>query len=241
MQGLIHSLESFSTVDGPGIRFVVFLQGCPMHCKFCHNPDTWAAKAGKEMTVEEIMAQIRDAKPFFRGKGGVTVSGGEPMLQPKFVRELFYQCRKEGIHTAVETSGFCPQQALDMVLEYTDLVIFSLKAFRSETLERLTLANNEIVLKNLKYIDSKNIPLWLQYLVIPNFNDSPGEIQELSDFIKTLHSVEKLELLPYHRLGIHKWKELGLSYELSHVNPPSKEDLAKISKMLGIQNITRIA
>jgi pyruvate formate lyase activating enzyme len=233
MKGKIHSIDSFSAVDGPGIRFVVFVQDCPMHCKFCHNPDTWACDAGRVVSVEEIMEQIIDAKPFFETSGGgVTISGGEPLMQPHFVRELLRQCKEQEIHTSIETSGFGSRNALEEILGYTDLVIFSLKAFWEKTQKKLSAANNRIILDNLRFIDSKDIPIHLQYLVIPSINDSDAEIKELAQFIASLHSVTDVELLPYHRLGVHKWEKLGLKYELEGITSPTPQQLEHIDALL---------
>lgn len=227
MVGYYHSKETFGTVDGKGIRYVLFLAGCSLGCTFCHNPDSWA-RGDKTITVEEVMADVEQYRSFYESSGGgITVSGGEPLLQPKFVAELFKACHQAKIHTTVDTAGFYRQDILDSVLEHTDHVLFSLKAVDAKIHRYLTKADNKEILGNLQYI-AKQKPISLRYVVVPGINDSEKEIAALSSLIKKIGGDIKVELLGYHTMGVYKWKELGMEYKLSDVKPASKEDVRKV-------------
>ncbi len=237
--GRVHSEESFGAVDGPGIRYVLFLAGCPLRCLYCHNADTWKMSNGKEMTVEEVLERVKSYIPFYEASGGgITVSGGEALLQIGFLTELFKQCKAEGIHTCLDTSGatFSRRPSylkkLDELLKYTDLILLDLKHIDSEKHKFLTGQNNEHILDFARYLAEKQIPVWVRHVLVPTITDYDEYLNRLADFIKTLDNVEKIEVLPYHRLGAYKWEQLGLEYKLKDVEPPEKERVENAEKIL---------
>ncbi|WP_033826720.1 pyruvate formate-lyase-activating protein [Bacillus andreraoultii] len=237
--GRIHSVETFGAVDGPGLRYIVFTQGCLLRCQFCHNPDTWKIGNGKEMTVQEIVDDVLDYLPFFEASGGgITVSGGEPLLQIDFLIELFKECKKHGIHTTIDSSGGPfnrrPQfmEKLDELLQYTDLILLDLKHIDSEKHKFITGMPNEHILDFAKYLSEKNIPIWVRHVLVPTLSDFDEDLYRLADFIKTLNNVQKIEVLPYHKLGVYKWENLGLEYKLNGVEPPSLERVDNAKKIL---------
>jgi pyruvate formate lyase activating enzyme len=203
--GYIHSIETLGTVDNGGIRFVLFLQGCALRCRFCHNPDTWLMK-GKEVAVEEIIEQLKDYKMFFDlSGGGLTVSGGEPLLQPEFVRDIFVQAGELGIHRALDTSGFCRHGNILTVLPHTDMVMFSIKVVDEEKHEKLTTTDNKEILKNLKLAVDSDVELVISYVLIPNVNDSAEDLQDLIDLVKSFDREIPVQLLRYHKMGTAKY------------------------------------
>lgn len=236
MIGRIHSIESFGTVDGPGIRFVIFMQGCTLKCKYCHNRDTWNVKAGKEISINELIKEILNYKTYFDNSGGgVTVSGGEPLLQAEFVTELFKKLKELGIHTALDTAGSIPLSSeIKELLKYTDLVLLDIKHIDDEKSKQLTGFSNKNNLEFAKYLNNVNIPVWIRQVLVPGYTDDKFDLQKLKNFLDTLSNVEKIEILPYHNLGMFKWKELGDTYELENVVPPSQEDIKKAEQILGI-------
>jgi len=222
--GKIHSLESCGTVDGPGIRFVVFMQGCPLRCKYCHNPDSWKPADGKEYTTDEIVKEAKKYKSYMKfSKGGITVSGGEPLMQPKFVKELFEKCKGEGIHTTIDTSGYIEIDKVKEVLEYTDLVLLDIKSYNDEVFKNLTGVSNENTLNLAKYLKEINKPTWIRYVLVPGLTDNAQDIENLAKFISDMNNIEKVQILPFHKLGEYKWEELGYDYELENTEPPSEE------------------
>ncbi|MCE5285515.1 MAG: pyruvate formate lyase-activating protein [Pelosinus sp.] len=227
-----HSIETFGTVDGPGIRYVLFLSGCGLKCKFCHNPDTWQ-QGEKTITVEEVFADIKRYKNFYdRSGGGLTVSGGEPLLQPKFVAELFKTCRLAGIHTLLDTSGSAPIESLQQILPVTDQVQFSIKASSKALHNELTAMDNTIILTNLRYIAQSQVPLVIRFVLIPGITDSAYELSELANLINSLPGKIKLELLPYHILGKEKWAALGKCYSLEDIPPATPENIKSAASFL---------
>ncbi|AWI11466.1 MULTISPECIES: pyruvate formate-lyase-activating protein [Bacillaceae] len=237
--GRIHSVESFGAVDGPGLRYVVFTQGCLLRCQYCHNADTWKIGNGKEMTVQEIMDDVLSYLPFFEASGGgITVSGGEPLLQMDFLIELFKECKKHGIHTTIDSSGgpFNRRpnfmEKLDELLQYTDLILLDLKHIDSEKHKFITGMTNEHILDFAQYLSEKNIPVWIRHVLVPTLSDFDEDLLRLADFIKTLNNVEKIEVLPYHKLGVYKWESLGLEYKLKDVEPPSQERVENAKRIL---------
>lgn len=226
LQGNIHSLESFGTVDGPGIRFVVFLQGCPLRCQYCHNPDTWeTAGEGKyHMTPDELLSEVLRYKNFI-AKGGVTVTGGEPLLQAEFLREFFRLCREQGIHTALDTSGFiCTPKAFE-VLEFVDLVLLDIKTLDAELHPVLTGVKRDHCLRFLDELESRGIPTWIRHVIVPGLTDDDARLEVLARYLSRYKVVEKVELLPYHTMGTFKYEQLGLAYPLDGVEALSKERL----------------
>ncbi len=219
MTGYIHSIESFGTVDGPGIRLVVFTQGCPMRCAYCHNPDTWEIGVGKEITVEEIIKQYNKNRPFY-SDGGITVTGGEPLLQIDFLTELFKKAKEEKIHTCLDTSGITfnnnPDyiKKLSALLMYTDLVMLDIKHIDSEKHKTLTGHSNNSVLEFAKFLEKKGITTWIRHIIVEGITDNEGDLVRLGEFIGSLSNVKALDVLPYHTMGVNKYKELGLEYPL---------------------------
>ena len=238
MIGHIHSFESFGTVDGPGIRFVVFLQGCPLRCQYCHNPDTWGA-GGKEYTVDEVITQAIRYKNYFGDKGGVTVTGGEPLLQIDFVIELFKKLKAKGIHTCVDTSGitYNPQSQTSVdkhkkLLEVTDLVMLDIKHIDDEACKKLTGQSNAHTLAFAEFLSENQQPMWIRQVIVPGITDDEESLRRTRAFIDGLQSVEKVEVLPYHTLGVVKYEKLGMEYPLKDLEAPSKERVAYAKRIL---------
>lgn len=224
MLGRIHSIETFGTVDGPGIRFVAFFQGCPMRCAFCHNPDTWNPNAPVqyEMTPEELLAEAKRYKSFIK-KGGITCSGGEPLVQADFLLEFFRLCKAEGFHTALDTSGVIFSEKAKQVLEYTDLVLLDIKILDDHLHQSYTghtRANNQKFLDYLRDIDK---PTWVRHVLVPSYTDHEEHLSALAQHLSLYNNVERVELLPYHTMGTYKYKELGISYPLEGIPPLSEE------------------
>ncbi len=233
MTGRVHSRESFGTVDGPGLRYVVFTQGCPMRCRYCHNPDTWNVSGGEETSVEDILRHYRKNKEFYT-KGGLTVTGGEPLLQPEFVAELFEKAHLEGIHTCLDTSGitFNPAKTdkVDRVLVHTDLVMLDIKHIRPDAHQALTDQDNGNILAFARYLEQKKIPLWVRHVVVPGITDKQEDLMELGRFIGKLRNLRALDVLPYHVLGVSKYKELGIPYPLEGVEAATKQQALEAKK-----------
>ncbi len=235
MTGRVHSRESFGTVDGPGVRYVVFTQGCPMRCRYCHNPDTWDVSGGEETSVEDILRDYRKNQAFYT-KGGITVTGGEPLLQPEFVAELFRQAHNAGIHTCLDTSGitFNPAKTdkVDAVLENTDLVMLDIKHIQPVTHKWLTDQDNANILAFARHLESKNIPLWVRHVVVPGVTDKREDLVALGRFIGGLKNLKALDVLPYHTMGVSKYKELGRNYPLEGVEPATRQQALEAKKFI---------
>ena len=231
--GKIHSMESFGTVDGPGVRFVVFFEGCPMRCLYCHNPDTWHLEDGQEMSAEEILSRMERNRSFYR-TGGITATGGEPMLQIDFLTELFAGAKERGIHTCLDTNGFVRRYdpVIDELLEVTDLVMLDLKQMNDEIHQNLVGVSNHRTLEFAKYLANKNVKVWIRYVVVPGWSDDDDSAHRLGEFTRDMGNVEKIELLPYHELGKHKWVAMGEEYKLDGVKPPKKETMERVKGIL---------
>lgn len=231
--GRIHSLESCGTVDGPGIRFVVFMQGCVLRCQFCHNPDTWDTAKGILFTPEQLMDEIKKYKSYmnFSG-GGVTFTGGEPLLQQDFILEVSRLCRQEGISVALDTSGFIFNTVVKEILEYTDIVLLDIKNYDPAVYKEVTGVSLAPTLDFLDYLKEKNINTWIRYVLVPGLTDNIESIRELSEYLKEYTNVSKIELLGFHKMGEYKWKELGLDYKLSATREPDKELLEQVKNIL---------
>lgn len=229
MIGRIHSIDTFGTVDGPGIRFVLFMQGCALRCQFCHNPDTWNTGDGKAVTVDDIVREIEPYLPYYRRSGGgITVTGGEPTLQAGFVAELFTECKRRwGLHTALDSSGFCEPAHVEALLDVTDLVLLDLKQIDAEKHAVLTSQGNGRILNFASYLSGRQQPTWIRHVLIPGITDNGNDLRELGEFIGGLHGVEKLELLPYHRMGVYKWQQLGKDYPLEGVPTPTDQEVER--------------
>ena len=227
--GNIHSVETCGTVDGPGIRFVVFMQGCPMRCLYCHNPDSWDTGVNKQFSVDEIFKQYESVKEFC--KGGITVTGGEPLLQIDFVTELFKKFRENNVHTALDTSGimFNPENTvkIDELMKYTDLVLLDIKHISDEEHKKLTTHSNKNILEFAKYLSDINKPVWIRHVVVPGVNNKEEYFIRLGEFMGTLNNVKALDVLPYHDMAVPKYENLGIEYPLKNVPPLSKEDAIK--------------
>ncbi len=233
--GFIHSVESFGTVDGPGIRFVIFFQGCPMRCKYCHNPDTWNIKGGKEVSAEELCAEALRYRNYFGTRGGVTATGGEPLLQLDFLLELFGLLKKKGVHTCLDTSGVLFKEEDERylrLLEVTDLVLLDIKHIDGEAHKALTGQRNDAPLAFAKFLSDHKKPMWIRHVLVPGITDDDGALHRLKAFLDTLKTVEKVEVLPYHTMGEVKYKKLGIEYPLAGVKPPEGERVENAERIL---------
>ena len=224
--GKIHSIETCGTVDGPGVRFVVFLQGCPMRCLYCHNPDTWTIEGGRKMTADEILSRFDGVKEFLKN-GGLTVTGGEPLVQIDFVTDLFKIATEKGIHTALDTSGILFNknsiEKFDELLKYTNLVLLDIKHIDDTEHKKLTGHSNKNILDFARYLSDKNIPVWIRHVVVPTITDKPEYLKELGRFLGGLNNIQALDVLPYHNMAISKYEKLGISYPLKALPPLTKE------------------
>lgn len=234
MKGRIYSIESFGAVDGPGIRLVVFFHGCPMRCAYCHNPDTWATNQFSEMSVEEIKAKF-DRNECFYESGGLTVTGGEPLLQLDFLIELFSTFKKAGIHTCLDTSGICfDSEKVDLdkyekLAAVTDLCMLDIKEIEEDKHKKLTGHSNQNVLSFARFLSEHNVPMWVRYVLVPGITDDDNDLFELGRFLSTLKNVEALDVLPYHTMGVPKYERLGLEYSLKDI-PAADKDLVLVKK-----------
>ena len=231
----VHSIESFGTVDGPGIRFVLFLQGCHLQCKYCHNRDTWDMNGGEYKSLDDIFEKIMKYKNYIYPNGGVTVTGGEPLLQVKFLIELFEKLKKENIHTCIDTSGMVAlTDDIKKLLSLTDLVLLDIKHIDSEKCKNLVGFNNERELAFARYLSDNNIHMWIRQVLVPGYTDDEQDLLKLKDFINSLNTVDKVEILPYHDMGRYKWEKLGLKYELDGVRVANDDDVTRAKNLLGI-------
>ncbi len=233
MPGNIHSIETFGTVDGPGIRYVVFLQGCPLRCLYCHNPDTWESKTAKSMSADEILEDFSSYAAYLKS-GGITCTGGEPLLQIDFVTELFGKAKARGIHTCLDTSGITfrrdnPEmlKAFDALLSVTDLVLLDIKHIDEEKHRRLSGSSNRNVLDFAGYLSDIRKDVWIRHVVVPHISDDPKDLRDLGYFLGGLRNIKALEILPYHDMGKSKYQALGLAYPLEDTKPLSYEDAAE--------------
>ncbi|AKN32121.1 pyruvate formate lyase-activating protein [Clostridium carboxidivorans P7] len=229
--GKMHSFESMGLVDGPGIRTVVFMQGCSLRCAYCHNPDTWNFQGGTEITPEELVKKIARFKPYFKNGGGVTFSGGEPLMQPDFLIETLKLCKEQGIHTTIDTAGYGSGK-YDEILKYTDLVLLDIKHVDDNGYKNLVGQSKKGFDEFLQAVQKANTKLWIRHVVVPGITDSEEHIKRLASIIKSIKNVEKVELLPYHTLGVEKYNKMGIEYKLSHIDSMSKEELDKLYKIL---------
>ena len=233
VKGRVHSIETFGTVDGPGIRFILFMQGCPLRCKYCHNRDTWDVKAGTEYTTDEVIAQASKYKSYMKASGGgITVSGGEATLQPEFVAELFAKAKQNEIHTCLDTSGFVDIDKLDPILDNTDLVLLDLKHMDENKSKDLTGVSSKKSLEVAKHLDKRNIPVWIRHVLVPGVTDDKEHLEQFGEFVSKLNNVDRIELLPYHTIGVHKWESMGFEYELQNIPDATPEDVKKASEIV---------
>lgn len=231
-KGYIHSFETMGLVDGPGVRVVVFMQGCKLRCKFCHNPDTWGEKQGQEYTTDELLKKVLRFKPYFeKSGGGITFSGGEPLLQPEFLLEALKLCKENGIHTCIDTAGYGFSE-YDEILKYTDLVLFDIKHYTRDGYKNVTLMEVDKSLEFLEAMKRNNTKIWIRHVVVPGLTDGEEHIKGLNDFIKTIPNVEKIELLPYHLLGVNKYETLKIAYPLEGTKAMDKEECERYKDLL---------
>lgn len=239
IKGRIHSVESFGSADGPGVRYIVFLKGCNMRCQYCHNPDTWAKDGGELMTPEEVLKKALRYKTYWKEKGGITVSGGEALLQIDFVTELFRLAKEKGVNTCLDTSGnpFSMEEPFkskfDELMKYTDLFMLDIKHMDDAAHRKLTGQTNQNILEMAAYLSDHGKAMWIRHVLVPGITTEEDGLYHLRSFLDTLKTVERVEVLPYHTLGVFKWKELGIPYQLEDVDPPTKEQIDRAKEILG--------
>lgn len=237
-KGFVHSVESFGSVDGPGIRFLIFLQGCPMRCQFCHNPDSWKTGTGEERTADELLDQAERFRAYWGDKGGITVSGGEALMQIDFLLELFEKAKQRGIGTCLDTSAqlFTRKvpffEKFERLMELTDTVLLDIKHIDDEEHRKLTRHSNANILDCARYLSEIDKPVWIRHVLIPGITDKDEYLVRLRDFLSTLHNIERIEVLPYHTLGVYKYEKLGIDYPLKDVQPPAAERVANANDIL---------
>ena len=245
MKGYVHSIETFGSVDGPGIRYVVFMQGCPMRCMYCHNPDTWQIGKGREVEAEDILREYEKNKMFYRN-GGITVTGGEPLLQVDFLIELFSKAKERGIHTCLDTSGITYSECnssylekLDELMNYTDLVMLDIKHIDPIRHREITSRDNSGILAFARYLADKGIPVWIRHVIVKGYTDDPDALRALGRFIGGLKNVKALDVLPYHSMGESKYRELGIDYPLAGMQSldKSEAEMAKAYILDGIRAV----
>ena len=227
IMGYVHSVETFGTLDGPGIRYVVFLQGCPLRCKYCHNPDTWGCQEGKKMTSTDVFSDILKYKNYIK-TGGVTVSGGEPLLQSDFVAELLKLCHDNGIHTCIDTSGIIPVEACKNAINEADLLLMDIKHIDTEKCKEITGQGNENTLAMLEYCQKQNKDIWIRYVLVPGLTDDEVAIERMAKYLSGFSVIKKIEVLPFHKMGEFKWKQLGLQYMLDSTCEPTKDSINRV-------------
>ena len=238
LKGYVQSLESFGSVDGPGVRYIIFLTGCAMRCQFCHNPDTWDMKTGTLYTTDELLEKAMKYRSYWKNDGGITVSGGEPLLQIDFLTELFRKAKANGIHTTLDTSGnpFTREEPFfskfNELMKYTDLVMLDIKHIDDEQHKILTGCTNKNILDLARYLSDIKKPVWIRHVLVPERSDYDEYLIKLDEFIQSLDNVQKVEVLPYHTLGAYKWDELGYEYKLKGIDPPSVERVENANKLL---------
>lgn len=237
--GKVHSLETFGLVDGPGVRFVIFLQGCHMRCQYCHNPETWNTEGGQAYTARQMFEKACRYRSYWKDNGGITVSGGEPLLQPDFVTQLFALAKEKGIHTALDTSGnpFTFEQPFldkfNRLMEVTDLFMLDIKNMSEEKHRNLTGWSNRNILQMAEYLSKHDKEMWIRHVLVPGLTDGEKELAELREFVQALETVSRVEILPYHTLGEFKWEKLEMEYPLKGVRVPTEDEVKQAEEILG--------
>ncbi len=245
MKGYIHSVESFGSVDGPGVRFIVFFSGCPLRCAFCHNPDTWDFHKGEEKTAQELIDEALPCRPYWGAHGGLTVSGGEPLAQIDFLLELFTLAKKEGINTCIDTSGapFTREgpwfETFNALMQVTDLLLMDIKHIDDDEHVKLTGKGNSNIIDMFRYLDEIHKPIWIRHVLVPGISDNDVYLEKTRDFIRTLSNVNRVEILPYHTLGIAKYEKMGIAYRLKDTPSPEPERVENARRILECDKYTR--
>lgn len=240
-KGFIHSFESFALVDGPGVRYCVFLQGCKMRCKYCHNPETWACDCGEEWTAEDLFKKVFRYKNYWGKDGGITVSGGEALLQLDFVTEFFRLAKAKGVHTTLDTSAnpfsMDPEYLakFDQLMEVTDLFMLDIKEMDDEKHKALTGHSNANILAMAQYLSDHGKEMWIRHVLVPDLTDDEKGLQDLAAFVRSLKTVSRVEILPYHTLGLFKWENLGIDYPLKDARVPTEDEVKRAEAILGIE------
>ena len=238
MKGYIHQLESFGSVDGPGVRFIIFFAGCPLRCKYCHNPDTWDMMKGKQYTADELVDEAITCREYWGTKGGITVSGGEPLAQIDFLLELFTNAKERGINTCIDTAGgpFTREgewfEKFKRLMNVTDVLLMDIKHINEEEHIKLTGHTGKNIIEMFRYLDEINKPVWIRHVLVPGITDNDEYLIQTRDFIRTLGNVQRVEVLPYHGLGAMKYKDLGIDYVLKDTNSPTAERVQNARKIL---------
>ncbi|MBO5099794.1 MAG: pyruvate formate lyase-activating protein [Treponema sp.] len=245
MQGYIHQLESFGSVDGPGVRFIIFFSGCPYRCLYCHNPDTWDMTKGKLYSTDELIKEALSCSEYWGKKGGITVSGGEPLSQIDFLIELFTKAKEKGINTCIDTSGAPFKkdgewfEKFKVLMQVTDILLVDIKHINEEEHIKLTGQTGNNVKEMFYYLDEIKKPIWIRHVLVPGITDNDEYLMQTRDFIKTLSNVERVEVLPYHGLAITKYKDLGIDYVLKDTESPSKERIENAKRILECDSYTK--
>ncbi len=232
-KGRIHSIETMGTVDGPGIRYVLFMQGCPLRCIYCHNRDSWDVNAGREVSSDEIFSEIKSFIPFMKASGGgITATGGEPLLQPEFLTDLFIKVKSVSLNTVLDTSGFADLKSVKKLIDVTDLVILSIKHVDNIKHKHISGADNIKIIEFINYLKIIKKPVWIRYVIIPGYTDSDDDINSLIKFLLHYDIIELVEILPYHTLGEFKWENMGIDYPLKGILPPQMEKMKIIKQKI---------
>ena len=239
IKGNIHSLESFGLVDGPGVRYVVFLQGCALRCKYCHNPETWSKSGGSTWTAKQLFDKVYRFKDYWRNNGGITVSGGEPLLQMDFLIEFFTLAKEKNVHTAIDTAGqpFKDDERwlekFSKLMELTDLVILDIKEWSCEKHKALTGMGNDNIKDMAVWLSEHGKDMWIRHVLVPGLTDNADDLKNIGEFSASLKTVKKVEILPYHVFGVPKWEKLGIEYELGDIQVPTSEEITRAESLIG--------
>lgn len=234
--GRIHSVETFGAVDGPGVRYVLFMQGCPLRCLYCHNPDSWDVHSGKEITSEEAAEDIQKYMNFIK-RGGVTISGGEPLLQSEFVEDLILRCKALGLHTAIDTSGAIPLEKSQKAIDASDLLLLDIKSLDDDVCKNLTGTSNSNTLKTLDYCEQTHKPVWIRHVIVPGITLKTDLLEKLADFLKGYTCIENIEILPFHKMGEFKWQDMNLKYSLFDTPQPENDEIQKAKEIFLSRNL----
>lgn len=240
VEGYIHSVVAGGGVDGPGMRFVVFTSGCRLRCQYCHNPDSWIMEDGEKTTTSKLLKEIEGYREFLVGKGGVTASGGEPLAQPEFITALFQGCQEMGLHTALDTSGFLGDNATAELLDATNLVLLDIKNFDPKVYETVTGAELAPTLRFAERLAAEKRPMWLRYVLVPGLTDDIATITKLAKYARDLGNVERVEVLPFHKMGEPKWEALGYDYKLKNTEPPTPEKTAEVRAIFWAEGVPAV-